>query len=235
MEDTTMNGWRFKQVVSMAAGVFLFLSPVAAQSTEPNFVPVANLPLDISRQIDFREHRGYEGWERGIPTHVKAQYAGGMGFISVGCGWDYGRKCRWETDVMVGFLPEAYSDRTHTIFTLKQNYIPWSVRCCDRFAIEPFSCGLYLTLITGEDYWVREPDRYPGDRYYGFTSRLRTHLYCGQRFTYYLKNDSLLRNITLYYELSANDLDIIAKCGNKSLGLSEIVYFSLGIKLQLLR
>lgn len=133
------------------------------------------------------------------------------------------------------FSPGAYSDRTHTTFTLRQNYIPWSIRCCERFAIEPFTTGVYLNLITGEDYWVRESDKYPGDSYYGFTSRLRTHLYVGQRFTYYLKNDSLLRHITLYYELSANDLDIVAKCGNKSLDLSEIVYFSVGIKFQLLR
>ena len=230
-----MNGWHFRRIVCMAAGVFLFLSPVAAQSTEPNFVPMANIQLDISKRLDFREHRGYEGWERVIPTHVKVQYAGGMGFMSAGCGWDYGRKCRWETDIFAGFLPKAYSDRTHMTFTLKQNYIPWSIRCCDRFAIEPFSCGIYLNLITGEDYWVREPDRYPGDRYYGFTSRLRTHIYVGQRFTYSLKSDGLLRNITLYYELSANDLDIIAKCGNKSLDLSEIVYFSIGVKFQLLR
>lgn len=134
-----------------------------------------------------------------------------------------------------GFPAGSYSDRTHTTFTLRQNYISWSIRCCKRFAIEPFTTGVYLNLITGEDYWVRESDKYPGDSYYGFTSRLRTHLYVGQRFTYYLKNDSLLRHITLYYELSANDLDIVAKCGNKSLDLSEIVYFSVGIKFQLLR
>ena len=36
------------------------------------------------------------------------------------------------------------------------------------------------------------------------------------------------------YELSANDLDIIAKCGNRTLHLSDIVYFSFGIKFQLL-
>ncbi len=187
------------------------------------------------RQLDFREHRGYEGWERTIPTHAKAQYAGGMGILSFGGGWDYGRKRRWETDVMVGFLPGSYSDRTHTTFTLRQNYIPWSIRCCDRLAIEPFACGLYFTLISGEDYWVREPDRYPGSGYYTFTSRLRSYLYVGQRITYYLQNDGPLRDITLYYELSANDLDLIAKCANRSLGLSDIVYFSFGIKFQLLR
>lgn len=232
MRDMNTNVSRFRRFLCLAAGV-LTLQTVTAQ--EPSFVPLTNVHLNGSKWLDYREHRGYDGWERLIPTHVKAQYAGGMGFMSLGCGWDYGRKCQWETDIFVGFLPKAWSDRTHTTFTLKQNYIPWSIRCCDRFAVEPLSCGIYLNLITGEDYWVREPDRYPGDSYYGFTSRLRAHLCFGQRFTYYLKNDSLLRNITLYYEFSANDLDIIAKCGNKSLELSEIVYFSVGIKFQLLR
>ena len=227
-----MNGWNFRRLIVLLAGC-LWLLPAAAQ--EPSFVPVASIRLGAHKRLDWREHRGYEGWGRLLPTHVKAQYAGGMGFMSFGCGWDYGKKCRWETDVLVGFLPKAWSDRTHATFTLRQNYIPWSIRCCERFAVEPFTTGLYLNFISGEDYWVREADKYPGDSYYGFTSRLRAHLYVGQRFTYYLKNDGLLRNITLYYELSANDLDIIAKCGNKSLDLSEIVYFSLGIKFQLLR
>lgn len=50
-----------------------------------------------------------------------------------------------------------------------------------------------------------------------------------------MKHGSTLRNITLFYELSSNNLDIIAKFGNKSLHLSDIVYFSAGIKLQLMR
>lgn len=227
-----MNGWNFKRFIIVLVGSFWML-PTTAQ--DPSFIPFTDIQLGQNIHLDQRKHRGYEGLERFIPTHIKVQYAGGMGFLSFGCGWDYGKKCRWETDVLVGFLPKAYSDRTHTTLTIKQNYIPWSIRCCERFAIEPFTTGIYFNWITGEDYWVREPDRYPGDRYYGFTSRMRTHLYVGQRFTYYLKNDSLLRNITLYYELSTNDLDIIAKCGNKSLDLSEIVYLSVEIKFQLLR
>lgn len=222
-----MSTLHFRQFFVVLVSCFCIL-PVSAQTD-------LSVARDRHRQLDFRNHEGYEGWKRLLPTHVKAQYAGGMGFMSLGGGWDYGRKCRWETDVLIGILPKKYSDRTHMTFTLKQNYIPWSIRCCNQFAVEPFACGIYLNFISGEDYWVREPDRYPGDKYYGFTSRLRAYLYIGQRFTYYLKKDSVLRNITLFYEFGSNDLDIIAKCGNKSLDLSEIVYFSVGFKFQLLR
>lgn len=236
-----MRGYIFKVLVMslpfccVGAGAGMAQTAGALQTGEDVQVTGVSAGGKRMRKLDYRDHRGYEGWERTIPTHVKAQYAGGMGFMSFGCGWDYGRKCRWETDVLVGFLPKAYSDKFHMTFTLRQNYIPWSIRCCDRLAIEPLSCGVYFNIISGEDFWVREPDRYPGDKYYNFTSRLRTYFYVGQRLTYYMKHNTLLRNITIYYELSANDLDITAKFGNHSLSLSDIVYFSVGIKFQLFR
>lgn len=193
-------------------------------------------PIGASDGLDRREHEGYEGWERLIPTHTKVQYAGGMGVMSFGAGWDYGRRCRWETDVMVGFLPRAYADKFHMTFTLRQNYIPWSIRCGGgRFSVEPFACGAYLNFISGERFWMREPARYPGEGYYGFTSRLRIHLYVGQRFTVNFNPDSAVRATTLYYELSANDLNIVSKFGNKSMSLSDIVFFSAGVKLQIFK
>ncbi len=193
-------------------------------------------PIGASDGLDRREHVGYEGWERLIPTHAKVQYAGGMGVMSFGAGWDYGRRCRWETDVMVGFLPRAYADKFHMTFTLRQNYIPWSIRCGGgRFSVEPFACGAYLNFISGERFWMREPARYPGEGYYGFTSRLRIHLYVGQRFTVNFNPDSAVRAMTLYYELSANDLNIVSKFGNKSMSLSDIVFFSAGVKLQIFK
>ena len=49
-------------------------------------------PAVKERRWDKREHLRYdERWERLKPTHLKWQYAGGMGLNSVGVGWDYGR------------------------------------------------------------------------------------------------------------------------------------------------
>ena len=138
-KDMIINGWNIKQIVSMTIGL-LALSSVGAQST--NCMPSEKIDTCSHQHLDFRSHRGYEGWERSIPTHVKLQYAGGMGFMSFGVGWDYGRKCRWETDILIGILPKVYSDQMHMTFTFKQNYIPWNIRCCDQFTIEPFSCGI---------------------------------------------------------------------------------------------
>ena len=91
-----------------------------------------------------------------------------------------------------------------------------------------------MNFNSGEKFWIQQPARYPGQRYYAFTSRLRTHIYVGQRITYNILSNSSLQGITLYYELSANDLNIVSKFGNKRMKLSDIVYFSAGVKFQIL-
>lgn len=114
---------------------------------------------------DLREHQRYEGWRRLVPTHLKVQYAGGMGVGSVGGGWDFGRKGQYETDLMLGVLPNAYAEDTHLILSLRQSFIPWSKSLNSRCAFEPLSCGIYATFITGEKFWFKEPSHYPGSYY----------------------------------------------------------------------
>ena len=84
-------------------------------------------PTTKERRWDKREHLRYERWERLKPTHVKWQYAGGMGVSTMGIGWDYGRRCQWETDVLLGYLPRRYAEKFRLTLTVKQNYIPWSI------------------------------------------------------------------------------------------------------------
>ena len=79
------------------------------------------------RKYDKRVHRYRSAWEALIPTHTKIQYAGGMGLLSWGIGWDYGKRGQWETDLLLGFIPRYSSRHFKMTMTLKQNFIPWSV------------------------------------------------------------------------------------------------------------
>ena len=62
---------------------------------------------------DRRVHRFRKNWERIIPTHSKIQYAGNMGLLSFGTGWDYGKRNEWETDLLLGFIPKYSSKKDH--------------------------------------------------------------------------------------------------------------------------
>lgn len=202
------------------------------------FTPVIANPTDsleavLPRKWDKRIHQKYEGWERLRPTHVKYQYAGGMGVSAFGIGWDYGKRRQWETDFLVGFLPSKYADKFRLTFTVKQNYIPWSMSFDEHWALEPFYCGLYVTTIAGEEFWKQEPGRYP-NRYYNFSTKLRPYIFIGQRINFNLDNN-LIKHISLFYEISSCELYIISKITNSSLKMKDILRFSFGAKIQLFK
>ncbi len=50
-------------------------------------------------------------WASLIPTHFVIQNAGNMGAISAGIGWSYGKKRKWETELLFGYIPRHDSSR----------------------------------------------------------------------------------------------------------------------------
>lgn len=189
-----------------------------------------------NNRYDRRVHRYRKQWESLIPTHTKIQFAGNMGLLSFGTGWDYGKHNQWETDFLLGFIPKYQSDKTKMTFTLKQNYIPWSLNIsASRFSVEPLTCGMYLNTVFGEEFWVHEPDRYP-EGYYGFSSKVRIHIFLGQRLTYDIdpRRRFTAKAITFFYEVSTCDLYIASAFTNKYLKAKDYLSLSFGLKLQLL-
>lgn len=166
------------------------------------------------------------------PEHSKVQYAGSIGIFSASAGWMYG-KDRWETDIIVGFLPKTSDNDQVPTFTLKQTYIPWNYRIKNSpFEISPLTCGIFFSTIFGDDFWVKEPDRY-GGRYYGFSTQIRMHLYVGQSITYRINNNKqIFKSVSLYYELSTCDMYLISAINNKYLKPRDYLSLGLGLKFQ---
>lgn len=189
-----------------------------------------------SNRYDRRVHHYRKRWEALIPTHTKIQFAGNMGLLSFGTGWDYGKRNQWETDVFLGVLPKYDSKRTKMTFTIKQNYMPWSLQIKEsRFSVEPLSCGMYLNTVFGNEFWVKEPERYPKG-FYGFSSKVRIHAFLGQRITYDIdpKRRFTAKEITFFYEISTCDLYVVSAFTNKYLKPKDYLSLSFGVKLQLL-
>ena len=174
---------------------------------------------------------GYQNlWESLMPTYTKLQYAGGMGLMNVGFGWSYGKNHQWETDVFLGFIPRYSSDNAKMTFTLKQNYIPWRIKLNDTFTFEPLECGLYFNTVFSDEFWTKEPDRYPKG-YYNFSTRVRTHAFVGQRLRFNIPDKKRLfaRSITAFYEISSCDLYIVSAFTNH-LNPNDYLRLSLGLK-----
>lgn len=219
-----MNWSTFKY--ALCAGLMLLLFSPGSFAQQDSIVK--------PNKYDKRIHRYRGHWEKLIPTHTKVQFAGNMGLLSFGTGWDYGKKNQWETDVFLGFIPKYDSKRTKVTMTLKQNYMPWSLNLGRGFSTEPLTCGIYFNTVFGNEFWVHEPDRYPKG-YYGFSSKIRSHIFLGQRLTYDIdpQRRYTAKSITSFYELSTCDLYLISAATNSYLRPRDYLSLSFGLKLQL--
>ncbi len=172
-------------------------------------------------------------WNNLIPRYTKLQFAGSMGMISAGVGWNYGRD-HWETDLLLGIVPRNADRHAMVTMTFKQNYLLTSIPLNNSFSFEPLACGLYLNTLFDDDFWVKNPDKYPKG-YYTFSTRVRIHAFVGQRLTLNLDTEkSRNRAITFFYEISTCDLYLIEAFNNSYLKPADYLSLSFGLKVQIL-
>lgn len=180
-----------------------------------------------------RATRHVEFWNNMVPKYTKLQFAGSMGMLSLGTGWNYGND-HWETDVFLGVVPRNSDRHAMVTFTLKQNYMPWRIDIGERLMFEPLACGMYANILFDRDFWVSDPDKYPNG-YYWFSTRIRTHIYLGERITLNLTSGkAAAKSLTFFYEISSCDLYIISRVKNHVLKPRDYLSLSFGLKAQIL-
>lgn len=203
------------------------------QTASDCFQPADTLTTDtaaVQYVYERRRQRAVRSWARLIPTQAVAQYAGSIGIVSVGLGWHYGRGLHWETELLAGLVPRYHSGAAHFSFTVKERYVPWHCRLSSRWSLEPLTAGFFFNTISGEDFWRREPSRYP-KRYYGFSTKVRTHIYLGQRVKYHIPRRRRVfhQSVAAYYELSTCDLYLVSKCTNREYPWRKTLSLALGL------
>lgn len=187
-------------------------------------------------RYDKRIQRYRKYWASLIPTQFVIQNAGNMGIVSAGMGWDYGKRCQWETHLLWGYIPAHQSTRGKLTMTLKENYIPWSIDLTRGWSIEPMQASVYLNTVYGHEFWKTQPNRYP-DKYYDFMStKFRLNVALGQRITWQIpdKKRRQAKSISLAYEVGSCDLYIRSKILGSSIPLKDILGLSIGVIFQTL-
>lgn len=182
------------------------------------------------RILRYRKH-----WDVLMPTQTVIQTCGNMGIISLGIGWDYGKRSQWETHLLFGIVPKYDSDAIKMTITLKENFIPWRKDWGKGWQFEPLECTLYLNTVLGHDFWTKQPTKYESG-YYPFSTRIRPNLGFGERFTYQIPNNrrKRVKSLTLFYELSTNDIYFMRFYRNGNAGFWDVFGLSFGAKMQIL-
>lgn len=184
------------------------------------------------KTYDQRVEHAYDKWMKAIPNLFLSQYAGNIGFLSFGIGWDYGKQDQWETHLLLGFIPHFVMADDMPTFTLRESYAPWTLGCNGIISITPLVTSFSVNTVFNNEFWFTESERYPGD-YYRFSSKLRAQIGIGSRinlhFTNYKRKDT--DRLSLYYEISTYDLALISYFPNhSSFKLSDILALGIGLQ-----
>lgn len=235
MEGIPMK-WYIVSLFSLLALQVSAQEDSIAKIEEHQPVPVVVAADSATRQVETRYERRTDHyrnfWRKVIPNQFTAQYAGSIGVVALGMGWHYGKHKNWETDLLLGFVPKYNSAENKITFTAKERYVPWHLNISSHWMVEPLTTGLFFSSIFGEDFWSKEPSRYP-DRYYGFSTRIRANVFLGERITYRIpsKKRHFFSSLSAYYELSTSDMYIISALPNKNIRFSDILSLSFGLRL----
>ena len=176
-------------------------------------------------------------WAALIPSHFVIQNAGNMGVVSMGSGWNYGKRRQWETDLLFGYIPKHESTRGKLTMTVKENYIPWGINLSPkvpggRWKFEPLTASVYLNTVYGHEFWKSQPGRYP-DKYYELMStKFRLNFALGQRIMFKIPENKRRSHsrMSLFYEVSTCDLYIRSLFQDSSIPLKDILGRSIGLK-----
>lgn len=218
--------------------LLLLLMPLAAyaeQGANASHDSVAvTIGADSVRNMSYikRMEKRMKRWNNLIPTVFPLQYAGGTGMLSAGCGWAYGRGHKFETHLMAGFIPKKYNRHFYWTVTLREVYMPWCIRFGTKpFEVRPLAVSLGLSSIIHNDFWTKQPDRYPNGYYYFLSTRMRFYLGLGQRISYNIPEEKrfMSRKISFYYEVSICDLYLRQKFMHKEIPLKEMLTLGLGL------
>jgi len=114
---------------------------------------------------------------------------------------------------------------------LRQTYIPWHKSLGGGLVLEPLQAGMFVSTILGDKFWGKEPDRYPSN-YYGFSTRVRLHVFVGQALAYRFRHKlGPFRSAGVFYEINSCDLYIISAFTNH-LSPKDYLRLAFGLKLQ---
>src|SRR6476659_2839584 len=141
-----------------------------------------------------------------IPSSSILQYAGSIGFLSVGAGYYLNKSHKSTLDISYGYVPAKYGGDLN-ILAAKFAWRPFAIPIKDWAVIHPINSGVFLSYHAGGDFdSTCDDDEYP-ENYYWWSTAFRPHLSLATEVKLNakkLKTNLNIKSISLYSELNTN-------------------------------
>ena len=166
-----------------------------------------------------------------LPHYVPLQFAGNIGFISTGVGYNSTRK-DYQLALMYGYVPRSVAHASIHTITAKNNFPLLYHTLKNNQTIIPY-LGLGLALEVGGNAFFKMPSHFP-ESYYDFPKNVHVIAYGGARLQRIFSDDiSFLRGIEVYAEGGTVDVYLWYKTMSDSIKFRHIFSLAVGVNLLL--
>jgi len=171
-----------------------------------------------------------------IPDAAIGQYAGSIGYFSIGAGYEIFKNKKGYLDFNYGYVPASKGGELH-VATVKLAYKPFEIKLSDWGKLYPFNPGFFLSYTFHEDLAFRfHSDEYPRGYYY-WSPALRPHLSVSNEIELSMakiwKEELGIKRVGIYTEFNTNDFYLANYFQNvSSLSLSDVFQLGIGIRLK---
>ncbi len=165
-----------------------------------------------------------------IPDQIGIQYAGSIGYASIGIGYNFFRE-RSALSFYYGYVPESKGGELH-IGIVKFDYKPFNIPIGHQLIFQPLNPVVFLSYTFGGNFGFRfNPDQY-AKGYYFWSPALREHLGLSSELKILGDGSSRIKSISLYAEANTNDLYLISWYNNRTkFPVTDIFHLGFGIKM----
>lgn len=197
-------------------------------STVISFTTVfAFLSLNVAAQETLSDNDTVRKWT--LPSHVSMQFAGNIGLISVGVGYNaFKSKC--QLTLAYGYVPAPVSRKAIQLITLKGNITLFKLTIRKHQVLPYF--GLAGTMETGRNTFIRLPSRYPRGYYHSNAFHLSGALGL-KTSVWHSGSPAWLREIEVFSEVGSQEIFIFYKVTQNEIDLGRILNVAVGVNLLL--
>lgn len=176
----------------------------------------------VSQNSDSAKFKGF------LPDYVKLQFAGGIGFVSLGVGYTFFKQ-KLEVSYFYGYVPKLVStDDLHSVsLQLTAKLLRFKVN--KTIELMPLNFGWFIHHTFGSEYWIKLPSNYP-EKYYWWSPGRNSGIFLGGEIkTKLLSSKTPASGTAFYIRAGSRGLYIASKFGNSSIPLSDIIEFGFGV------